>query len=147
MPRPRKDRVVDEPPLFTEFKPAGISAKKLNQVPLSLDEFEAIRLADHKGLSHQEAAEEMDISRSTFTRLVETARRKIADFLLQGKVLVIGGGNVHFKRNITRCANCGYMFKTPIHTHVSKCPHCQSGNLINLAGGFGHGRCCSDHHH
>jgi len=146
MPRPKKDRLVHEPPLFSEFKPAGISSRSLEHVTLSLDEFEAVRLADFNCLLHQEAAEEMDISRSTFTRLVEDARKKIAGFLLQGKVLVIEGGNVHFKRNITRCISCGHLFKTSIDTSVRVCPECQSQNLINLAGGFGHGKCCSDHH-
>ncbi len=84
----------------------------------------------------------MNISRSTFSRLIEQARKKIADFLFHGKLLTIDGGNVHFRNNIIRCLNCVYMFKTNISIPLQNCPDCDSKNLLNLAGGFGHGRCC-----
>jgi uncharacterized protein len=142
MPRPKNDRIVNEPPLYSEFKPIGVSGVSLQQVLLSLDELEASRLADYQGLSHEEAAEEMNISRSTFSRLIEQARKKIADFLVHGKLLTIDGGSVHFRNNIIRCLDCGYMFKTNINVPLKNCPDCDSINLLNLAGGFGHGRCC-----
>jgi predicted DNA-binding protein (UPF0251 family) len=142
MSRPKKDRTVHNPPLFKEFKPVGIVGKLLDQTLLSLDEYEAFRLADYCGLSHIEAAEEMDISRSTFTRLIEKARNKIADFIIQGKLLTIEGGNIHFRNNIIRCMNCGSMFNINIKTSFTECPECKSKNLLNLAGGFGHGKCC-----
>ncbi len=142
MSRPQKDRTVHNPPLFKEFKPVGVVGKLLDQILLSLDEYEAFRLADYIGLSHIEAAEEMDISRSTFTRLIEEARKKIADFIIQGKLLTIEGGNIHFRNNIIRCINCGSMFNINIKTSFTECPECKSRNLLNLAGGFGHGRCC-----
>ena len=143
MPRPRSDRIVQMPPLFSEFKPIGIPGKLLEQTILSLDEYEAFRLADHIGLSHAEAAYEMEISRSTFTRLIEKARRKIADLIIKGKLLTIEGGNIHFRKNIIRCNDCGYMFNININSSFVECPACNSGNLINFAGGFGHGKCCS----
>jgi len=142
MSRPIKDRTVHNPPLFKEFKPVGVVGKLLDQTLLSLDEYEAFRLADYVGLSHIEAAEEMDISRSTFTRLIEKARKKIADFIIQGKLLTIEGGNIHFRNNIIRCINCGSMFNINIKTSFTECPECKSTNLLNLAGGFGHGKCC-----
>ncbi|MCK4466044.1 MAG: DUF134 domain-containing protein, partial [Bacteroidales bacterium] len=67
MPRPEKHRIVYEPPIFTEFKPMGVAGRFLERTYLSLDEFEAFRLADFVGLSHAEASDEMEISRSTFT--------------------------------------------------------------------------------
>jgi len=146
MPRPKSDRIVNEPPLFTEFKPMGIPGRSLKQVQLTLDEFEAIRLTDFKGLSHEEAADEMNISRSTFTRLVEVARKKMAEFIIFGRMLSIEGGNVHFRRNIFQCNDCGHMFKTNIESPVTECPDCHSKNIVNLAGGFGHGECCRGHH-
>ena len=85
MPRPQKERIVHKPPLFTEFKPTGIARKYLSQTSLSLDEYEALRLADYESLSHNEAADEMEISRSTFTRLIEHARKKIASFIIKGE--------------------------------------------------------------
>ena len=143
MSRPKNDRIVHEPPVFTEFKPVGVAGRSLDQIALSIDEFEAIRLADYKGLTHEEAAGEMEISRSTFSRLIETARQKVARFMIQGKLLTIEGGNIHFRNNIIRCVNCGHMFKTTIGSSLAECPECKSTNLLNLAGGFGHGRCCT----
>jgi predicted DNA-binding protein (UPF0251 family) len=144
MPRPKNERVVHKPPIFTEFKPVGISGRLLNQTSLSLDAYEAFRLADHIGLSHAEAAEEMEISRSTFTRLIELARKTIAEMIINGNVLCIEGGNIHFRKNVIRCMNCGYMFDMNINSTFTECPECHSANLLNLAGGFGHGKCCAD---
>ena len=147
MPRPQDNRIVHEPPLFSEFKPMGVRGRNLEQILLTLDEFEALRLADFVGLSHAEAADEMEISRSTFTRLIEKARKKIADFLIQGKLLTIEGGSIHFRNNIIHCQDCGHMFKTNIDNAITECPACHSKNLLNLAGGFGHGKCCHFRHH
>ena len=146
MPRPQDNRMVLEPPLFSEFKPLGIKGQDLEQIQLALDEFEAFRLADHNGLSHAEAADEMGISRSTFSRLIEKARKKIAEFIIQGKLLTIEGGSIHFRNNIIRCQSCGHMFKINISNTISECPACHSKHLINLAGGFGHGKCCHYNH-
>jgi predicted DNA-binding protein (UPF0251 family) len=143
MPRPKNNRIVHQPPLYTEFKPLGVKGGVLEQISLSLDELEAFRLADNIGLTHAEAADEMEISRPTFTRLIEQARKKIAEFLIQGKLLTIDGGNIHFRNNILRCQSCGHLLKTNINESLTECPACHSNQLINLAGGFGHGRCCS----
>lgn len=142
MPRPKNNRIVYEPPIYTEFKPVGSRGQNLEVIDLTLDEFEALRLADQKAMSHAEAAEEMEISRSTFTRLIEQARKKLADFIIHGKLLSINGGNVHFRNNIIKCQSCGYMFKTNFNQMITECPVCKSTNLLNLAGGFGHGNCC-----
>jgi len=146
MPRPQDNRIVHEPPLFSEFKPMGVRGRNLEQIQLTLDEFEALRLADYMGLMHAEAADEMEISRSTFTRLIEKARKKIADFLIQGKLLTIEGGSIHFRNNIIHCQDCGHMFKINIDKAITECPACHSNNLLNLAGGFGHGKCCHFRH-
>ena len=142
MPRPEKERIVHKPPLFTGFKPMGIQSKYLKQVNLTLDEFEAFRLSDDIGLSHADAAQEMEISRSTFTRLIEKARKKIAELIINGSMLSIDGGNIHFRTNIIRCHDCGHMFNISINATLEDCPSCHSKNLLNLAGGFGHGKCC-----
>ncbi len=147
MSRPKKERVVYQPPLHADFKPVGVQRQNLEPLPLGLDEFEAIRLADYLGMDHAEAAAEMEISRSTFTRLIEKARRKIAKFLVEGKHLHIEGGNIHFRGNLIRCHDCGHMFNIGFDSSISKCPACGSGNLIDLAGGFGHGNCCRGHGH
>ncbi|MBE9469314.1 MAG: DUF134 domain-containing protein [Bacteroidetes bacterium] len=144
MARPEKNRIVNNPPLFSEFKPVGVPSNSLIQVLLTLDEYEAFRLADYLGMSQLEAAQEMEVSRPTFTRLIEKARKKIADFIVQGKVLSIQGGNIHFRRNIIKCLDCGHMFQMNMEDSLSECPDCGSKNLMNLAGGFGHGQCCAN---
>jgi len=144
MPRSKKEKSVHSPPLFSVYKPAGVMRSALQRLPLALDEYEAIRLADYLGLDHAEAAVEMEISRSTFSRLIERARQKTARFLIEGKELCIEGGNIHFRGNIIRCHDCGHMFKINIEMAVSQCPECLSKNLLNLAGGFGHGICCTE---
>ncbi|MFC2151052.1 DUF134 domain-containing protein [Bacteroidota bacterium] len=142
MSRPEKERIVHKPPLFSEFKPIGVAGRLLDQIQLSIDEYEALRLADYEGFSQEDAAEEMEISRPTFSRLIEKARKKVADFIIQGKLLTIEGGNIHFRNNIIRCHDCGHMFNTNFGESFTECPECHSKNLINLAGGFGHGKCC-----
>jgi uncharacterized protein len=142
MPRPQDNRIVYEPPLFSDFKPSGTKGQDLEQIILTLDEFEAFRLADQLGFSHALAANEMEISRSTFSRLIEKARKKVADFIIHGKSLRIEGGAVHFRVNIIQCKECGYMFKIQFDQATTKCPSCHSNKILNLAGNFGHGKCC-----
>ncbi|AFL67539.1 DUF134 domain-containing protein [Sulfurospirillum barnesii] len=144
MARNPKARAVSHPPLFTTFKPAGVAATKLATITLELDEYEAIRLADYEGLEHEEAAEMMGISRSTFTRLIERARKKMALMLVEGSKVVIDGGSVHFKENVYQCKACNHRFRARIHEEEKECPLCHSSELIDFAKGFGHGSCC--HH-
>ncbi len=146
MPRPQKKRSVCHPPLFDRFKPTGVRGNVLTEIALTLDEFEAIRLADYQGLDHNESAAEMGISRSTFSRLVEKSRRKVSQFLIEGKHLRIDGGEVHFERNLIRCEDCDHLVNIALDADTKQCPGCGSSKLINLAGGFGHGRCCAKHH-
>jgi predicted DNA-binding protein (UPF0251 family) len=112
-------------------------------IQLSLDEYEAVRLADYLGMDHKEAAEMMEISRSTFTRLIEKSRRKMAKFIIDGAELTIEGGNIHFRGNILKCNSCGHMFNTGFEKIITNCPACGSDSLTDMAGGYGHGRCCS----
>ena len=146
MSRPQNNRIVHEPPIFTDFKPIGIRGTNLQQINLTLDEFEALRLVDYLDFSHAEAAEEMEISRSTFTRLIEKTRKKIADFIINGKLLIISGGSIHFRKNIIFCKNCNHKFSINFIDKIIECPSCNSKNIINLAGSFGHGKCCEKRH-
>ncbi len=93
MPRPVMDRRVSGRPASTLFKPAGIPAMEIPELVLTLDEFEALRLADYDGLYQEAAAMRMGVSRQTFGRIVENARRKVADALVNGKALRVEGGN------------------------------------------------------
>ncbi len=89
MPRPKKMRCVGHWPDVTFFKPQGVPLRFLEKVFLELDELEALRLADFEGLSQEQAAERMGISRPTFGRIVEAARRKSTDALIHGKAILI----------------------------------------------------------
>ncbi len=79
----------------------------LEEVVVTLDEFEAIRLADFEGLYQEEAAARMKISRPTFSRVVESARRKVADALIHGKALRIEGGPVIHPSQGAQPPGCG----------------------------------------
>lgn len=71
------------------FKPCGVQRRMLENVALDEDEMEAIRLSDFEGLYQQECAERMGISRTTFSRMIERARKKVADALLHQKALIM----------------------------------------------------------
>ena len=87
--RRRKDRVIDADHSKVCFKPCGIKSIDLEQIIVYDDEMEAIRLADFESLYQQESEDMMGISRTTFSRLVESARKKIADALLNQKAINI----------------------------------------------------------
>jgi len=94
MPRPPRQRIVTGQPIATVYKPAGVPARDLQWVNLTLDEFEAIRLIDGQGLDQQSVAEQMGVSRPTVTRILGAARSKIAVVLTHGQALAIQGGPV-----------------------------------------------------
>ncbi|MFH1364413.1 MAG: DUF134 domain-containing protein [Candidatus Aenigmatarchaeota archaeon] len=93
MPRPRLNRRVVCEPDTTYFKPAGIKMRELEESILSVDEFEAVRLKDLEGMDQEEAARKMNISQPTFHRLILSARKKLADAIVNGKAIKIEGGN------------------------------------------------------
>ena len=90
--RPKKTRWVKCMPGERCFKPMCRPLNKLKSACLSLDEFEAVRLADLDGMKQVDAAKRLKISRSTFSRIVSSARNKIADGLVNIKAIRIEGG-------------------------------------------------------
>jgi predicted DNA-binding protein (UPF0251 family)/predicted Fe-Mo cluster-binding NifX family protein len=94
MPRPPKHRVVTGRPAVTVYKPSGIRARDLEWTNLTLDEFEAVRLIDGEGLDQEAVGERMGVSRPTVTRILASARSKIARVLVGGGALLIEGGPV-----------------------------------------------------
>jgi predicted DNA-binding protein (UPF0251 family) len=89
MSRPKKCRCITCTPNASYFKPRGIPLIHLEEVSLSLDELEAIRLADHEGCYHKDAATRMKVSRATFGRILNKARNKVAEAIVDGKALRI----------------------------------------------------------
>ena len=106
MPRPQKCRRVAFQPGVIYFKPAGIPIMELEEVTLTLDEMEAVRLADQEGLYQEDAAVLMNVSRQTFANILGSARRKIAETLTQGKALRIQGGNIDIGQGEQRARCC-----------------------------------------
>lgn len=107
MGRPPRRRIVECLPKAAFFKPAGIPARELQQVELAVDEVEALRLTDLLGLSQEEAADRLGVSRPTVGRVLEAARRKVADALVNGKALAIEGGVYQILRS-NCCEECGH---------------------------------------
>ena len=107
MARPKCCRKIHLEPNCRIFKPVGILVPLLEEVVLSMDEFEAIRLADLERLYHDKAAEKMTISRQTFGRILESARCKVAKVLAEGLALRIEGGRVEMTEKQTfDCPRC-----------------------------------------
>lgn len=126
------------------FKPAGIPSLELDEVALSFDEFEAIRLADYEGLYHVAAAQQMHVSRQTFGNILASARHKVSEMLILGKKLTITGGNIMVTSNkrVFGCL-CGHEWSVdhgierPAH-----CPACNSDKIHRRSadGGSGGGQ-------
>lgn len=91
MARPRRCRRICEEPAYESFIPEGIPCG--GPVRLALDEYEALRLIDLEKLTHEQCARQMDISRTTVTEIYEAAREKVADCIVNGRPLVIAGGD------------------------------------------------------
>jgi len=90
--RPKKYRIVRLDPKISQFSPRG-KAGRPNEVYLTMDEFEALRLADYMGLPQKEAAKSMHISQQTFSRVLKRAHKDIANALINGNIIKIQGGH------------------------------------------------------
>lgn len=93
MARPPKCRIVDQEPSVTYFKPRGIPLRKLDEITLTVEGLEAIRLSDVNGLDQDAAAKRMGISRQTFGRILSKARNTVARSIVEGLGLKIEGGH------------------------------------------------------
>jgi predicted DNA-binding protein (UPF0251 family) len=133
--RPVNCRSVEGLPKVTCFLPEGVPPSRQQNVVLSVDEVEAMRLADLLGMYHEEAASKMKISRQTFGRIVQSARKKVADALVEGKTICIEGGNIEQAcrgndiegENVCVCLWCG--FEKPhvdgVPCRTQTCPDCR----------------------
>ncbi|MDF2569378.1 MAG: hypothetical protein K0R55_982 [Sporomusa sp.] len=140
MGRPHKERRVEKLPPITHYKPAGIPLRSIEEIVLTIEEMEAIRLADIELLEQADAAERMDVSRPTFHRIVNKAHQKIAAALWQGYALRVDGGNFrvahHCRQDLRHftCKTCGHKWDLP-HGNGQRCidlacPVCQSVAII-----------------
>jgi predicted DNA-binding protein (UPF0251 family) len=138
MVRPQKSRLVEIDPKISYFKPRGVPMIDLEQVQLTVDELEALRLADFLGMSHEEAGKQMGVSRATFGRIVQQARKTVADALTHGKAISVDGGNYERvgppTNRIFLCDQCQGRWEEPPATgRPKKCPSCGGQGFHRVA--------------
>ena len=95
MPRPFRCRRIEQLPVYRSFSPDDITTTE--SVRMTVDEFEALRLLDDEGLTQEACASRMNIARTTVTAIYDSARKKVADALVNGKRLLITGGHCEFE--------------------------------------------------
>ncbi len=144
MGRQPLSRRVDFIPQVTYFKPTGVPVTHLQEVRLTVEEAEAIRLKDLEGLEQEECAQRMNVSRTTFARVLSSARQKMADALLNGKAIRIEGGNFQMTLQRFRC-NRGHEWDVPFEVMINAppqfCPTCNTPGILPLQPpGLGWGR-------
>lgn len=158
MSRPICCRRVAGPPRCGRFQPAGGPASARDEIVLAVDELEALRLADFEGLYQEEAGERMRVSRPTFGRIIESARKKVAQALVEGRGIRIEGGAVAMgTMRKFLCRACEHAWEVARGTdRPSACPKCASADIHRhpddrggcgrrgmgrgACGGRGHGR-------
>ena len=128
-------RRVSYIPSVNYFKPAGIQLRYLEEVSLTVEEIEAIRLKDIEDLEQEQCAEKMNVSRTTYIRILDSARKKIADALTKGKAILIEGGNYEMAVRRFRCINnheWNVPFETLIKAPPEMCPTCSDADIVAL---------------
>ncbi len=156
MPRPFRCRRIEQLPVYRSFSPDDIAAAE--NVLMTVDEFEALRLLDNEGLTQEACASRMNIARTTVTAIYDSARKKVADALVNGKRLLIAGGHfeyepVDIKQKITEKGTDimriavtyenGEIFQHFGHTEQFKLYDAEDGKIVNEqivdTNGSGHG--------
>ena len=133
MSRPEKNRKVCNPPKMLGFKPYGIPLCKLETVCLKFEEYESIRLVNYNMLPQEKAAEMMNVSRPTLTRIYNKALKIIAKAFVEGKAIEIEGGNYQFEQDWFKCKKCHKLIQG-LNNHI-KCENCllfNESELVNL---------------
>lgn len=95
MPRPVRCRRIERMPVYRSFSPDDAAAAE--NVRMSVDEYETLRLLDAEGLTQEACADRMNVARTTVTAIYNSARKKVADALVHGKRLLIAGGCCTFE--------------------------------------------------
>jgi predicted DNA-binding protein (UPF0251 family) len=125
MARPQKSRKVLSPPKMKGFKPYGMPLCKDEPVLMKFEEYESLKLVNYDGLQQDQAAQQMNVSRPTFTRIYNRALKLIANSFVEGKAIEIQGGNFEFDKEWFRCKKC-YKLVEGLENHV----RCQNCNLF-----------------
>jgi len=134
MPRPKRHRRLQKPPVGYGFRPLRKNLDEDQKIQLLFEEYESLRLADYEGHAQEEAALEMNVSRPTFTRIYETARKKMAQALVENKILNVAGGHVEFEHEWFRCLTCDTTFRETKTNRGNNCPVCESETIEHING-------------
>ncbi|WP_331487991.1 DUF134 domain-containing protein [Caminicella sporogenes] len=129
LPRPVKPRRIAFMPKNKYFLPLGKRKCELDEIKLKLEELEAMRLKDIEKLSQEECAQKMNVSRQTFQLIIDSARKKVAQALTEGKAINIEGGNYTLNICKYKCNNCGLIFDEAYEKEVRSCPKCNSNDI------------------
>lgn len=133
MPRPKKCRKVGFVPRCLQFVPNSVEDEVVQEVVISIEEVEAVRLSDYEGLEQNNCAERMGISRGTFQRIINLSRRKVADALVNGKAIRIEGGCYKREHCTLICKCCGHKWNDSSQENDDqnneKCSCCDSKEL------------------
>jgi len=130
-PRRKRFRRVGSPPVLRGLKPIGVPFIETDMITVLFDEYEALRLIDYENLFHEEAANLMNVSRPTFTRIYNSCLKKIARGLAEGKSIIIEGGEVEFDKQWYRCNDCNIIFHYP-RNKKPECTNCHSKNTEHI---------------
>jgi predicted DNA-binding protein (UPF0251 family) len=133
MPRPKKKRKIDNPPKMQGFKPFGIALCDTEPIIMQYEEYETVKLVIYDDLSQDTAADRMEVSRPTLTRIYNSALKKIGQAFVEGKSIIIDGGDFEFDKDWYKCKKC-FKLIAGIVNH-SKCGDCTSfstDELLNL---------------
>jgi len=128
MARPRRFRRISEEPQIRCFKPEREDLDSFEPIEILIDEFEAIRLRDYHDIQQKRSAEIMGVSQPTFHRILTSARKKIANALINGNTIVITGIDRLIRYE---CNGCGFKWQHP-RKEYKKCPDCGSANISTV---------------
>ncbi|WP_299781583.1 DUF134 domain-containing protein [uncultured Formosa sp.] len=133
MPRPKKKRKVNHPPKMQGFKPFGIAFCDSERVIMKYEEYEAIKLVIYDDLSQDVAADNMEVSRPTLTRIYNSALKKIGQAFVEGKSIIIDGGEFEFDKDWFKCKRCFKLIDgVKNNPKCGDCPPSDTDGLINL---------------
>ena len=133
MPRRTRLRKVVAPPEFKGYKPYGTNRNSKEYIELLYEEYEAIKLSDYDLMNHKEASELMGVSRATFARIYESARRKIALAFVETKEIRTVYGNTQMDESWFLCNACHARFTLPKTLKQDICPMCSSSQIESLS--------------
>jgi len=130
MARPTKFRRVEFFPTDDYFIPLGKPKCELEEILLKIEELEAMRLKDIEELNQEECAERMQVSRQTFQNIIDSARKKIAIALSDGKAIRISGGHYTTTQCKFKCMDCGKTYDINYEQDKDACPNCSSEKVV-----------------